>query len=52
MGYYKTQLKSGVTVELSASRHAGIMKYSFPEGEKHVLIDVSHVCCFIEYINS
>ncbi|KAJ5460041.1 uncharacterized protein N7458_001593 [Penicillium daleae] len=42
VGYYKTQLKSGVTVELSASRHAGIMEYSFPEGEKHVLIDVSH----------
>lgn len=44
MGYFKTQLKSGVTVELSASRHAGIMEYSFPQGEKHVLVDVSHVC--------
>ncbi|KAJ5623210.1 hypothetical protein N7490_011815 [Penicillium lividum] len=42
VGYYKTQLKSGVTVELSASRHAGIMEYSFPAGEKHVLVDVSH----------
>lgn len=43
VGYYKTRLESGVTVELSASRHAGIMEYSFPDGEKHVLIDVSHV---------
>lgn len=39
-----------LTVELSASRHAGIMEYSFPEGAKHVLIDVSHVCCFDEQI--
>ncbi|CAL5866270.1 uncharacterized protein PFLUO_LOCUS477 [Penicillium psychrofluorescens] len=42
VGYYKTHLKSGVIVELSASRHAGIMQYSFPKGEKHVLVDVSH----------
>lgn len=45
VGYFKTQLKNGVTVELSASRHAGIMEYSFPKGEKHVLVDVSHVRC-------
>jgi putative alpha-1,2-mannosidase len=43
VGYYKTNLQNGITVELSASRHAGIMEYSFPDGEKHVLIDVSHV---------
>ena len=49
MGYYETHLKSGVTVELSATRHAGIMEYSFPEGEKHVLIDVSHVSSSGEY---
>ncbi|KAJ5918112.1 hypothetical protein N7454_010487 [Penicillium verhagenii] len=42
VGYYKTQLESGVTVELSASRHAGIMQYAFPDGEKHILVDVSH----------
>ena len=42
VGYFKTQLKNGVAIELSASRHAGIMDYSFPEGEKHVLVDVSH----------
>ncbi|CAG8024975.1 unnamed protein product [Penicillium salamii] len=43
VGYFKTQLENGITVELSASRHAGIMEYSFPEGEKHVLIDVIYL---------
>ncbi|KAF2464924.1 uncharacterized protein BDR25DRAFT_328967 [Lindgomyces ingoldianus] len=31
-----------VTVELSGARHAVITQYSFPSGEKHVLVDVSH----------
>ncbi|KAJ5768395.1 hypothetical protein N7533_000978 [Penicillium manginii] len=42
VGYYKTRLQSGVEAELSASRHAGIMEYSFPKGEKHILVDLSH----------
>ncbi|KAI1825750.1 glycoside hydrolase family 92 protein [Xylaria intraflava] len=42
VGYYKTELENGVTVELSGARHAGIVQYAFPEGEKHVLVDVSH----------
>ncbi|KAL5359780.1 glycosyl hydrolase family 92-domain-containing protein [Aspergillus floccosus] len=42
VGYYQTQLRNGVRVEISASRHAGIMQYSFPPGEKHILVDVSH----------
>jgi putative alpha-1,2-mannosidase len=42
VGYFKTQLHNGVQVELSASSHAGIVHYSFPKGEKHVLVDVSH----------
>ncbi|KAL4810093.1 glycosyl hydrolase family 92-domain-containing protein [Aspergillus unguis] len=42
VGYYKTQLQNGVQIELSASRHAGVIQYTFPEGEKHVLVDVSH----------
>ncbi|KAH8703236.1 glycosyl hydrolase [Talaromyces proteolyticus] len=43
VGYFKTSLQSGVVAELSASRHAGIITYSFPKGQKHVLVDVSHV---------
>lgn len=43
VGYYKTELESGVTVELAGARHAGIAQYSFPaESERHVLVDVSH----------
>ncbi|KAJ9396215.1 CAZyme family GH92 [Paecilomyces variotii] len=42
VGYFKSQLQNGVTIELSGSRHSGIIQYSFPEGEKHVLVDVSH----------
>ncbi|KAB8070251.1 glycosyl hydrolase [Aspergillus leporis] len=42
VGYFSTRLQNGVQVELSASRHAGIMQYSFPKGEKYVLVDVSH----------
>ncbi|KAI1196856.1 glycoside hydrolase family 92 protein [Nemania serpens] len=48
VGYYKTKFESGVTVELSGSRHAGIVQYSFPEGEKHVLVDVSHYLPSVE----
>ena len=42
VGYYSTKLESGVEIELSASRHSGIMQYNFPKGEKHVLVDISH----------
>jgi putative alpha-1,2-mannosidase len=42
VGYFRTSLQNGVTAGLSASRHAGIMHYSFPGGEKHVLVDLSH----------
>ncbi|KAI0470744.1 glycosyl hydrolase [Xylariaceae sp. FL0804] len=43
VGYFKTSLESGVTIELSGARHSGIMQYTFPPaGEKHVLVDVSH----------
>ncbi|KAL3487353.1 glycosyl hydrolase family 92-domain-containing protein [Aspergillus germanicus] len=45
IGYYRAQTDEGVVVELSASAHAGIFRYTFPEDstENHVLIDVSHV---------
>ena len=45
VGYYRSDLESGVTVELAASAHAGMYRYSFPgeEGERAVVVDVSHV---------
>ncbi|KAK7749665.1 hypothetical protein SLS53_000243 [Cytospora paraplurivora] len=42
VGYYSTQLLNGVAVELSGARHSGFLQYSFPAGEKHILVDVSH----------
>jgi putative alpha-1,2-mannosidase len=48
VGYFKTQLQNGITIELSGSRHAGIMQYTYPTNasNKHVLVDVSHVRSF------
>lgn len=42
VGYYSTELLNGVSFELSATQHAGIIQYSYPEGEKHILVDLSH----------
>ena len=43
VGYYKTVLANGVTVEISATAHAGIVQYNFTSGaERHILVDVSH----------
>ena len=40
-GYYSVQLDNGIQVELSASTHAGIQRYTFPEGsQKFVLLDL------------
>ncbi|KAI0015442.1 alpha-1,2-mannosidase family protein-like protein [Xylariomycetidae sp. FL0641] len=44
VGYFKTKLASGVTAEMSASMHAGIMQYSYPADAdgRYVLVDLSH----------
>lgn len=42
VGYYSAQLLNGVKVELSAGRHSGIFQYTFPAGEQHILVDLSH----------
>ncbi|WYZ38518.1 hypothetical protein EsH8_III_000432 [Colletotrichum jinshuiense] len=43
VGYYKTSLENGVTAEMSASMHVGIIKYEFPsDAGRHVLVDLSH----------
>ncbi|KAL4865489.1 hypothetical protein BDV12DRAFT_211057 [Aspergillus spectabilis] len=45
VGYYRARTGDGVVVELSATAHAGIFRYTFPKGSanNHVLVDVSHV---------
>ncbi|KAJ5816504.1 hypothetical protein N7447_008737 [Penicillium robsamsonii] len=42
VGYFMTHLENEITVESSASRHAGIIEFSFPDGERHILVDISH----------
>ncbi|KAI8931791.1 hypothetical protein NX059_011428 [Plenodomus lindquistii] len=43
VGYFRTHFEAGVTVEVSASRHAGLYQYTFPAtSESHVLVDFSH----------
>jgi predicted alpha-1,2-mannosidase len=44
VGYYRSQLEGGITIELSASERAGFYQYTFPDQvQKSVVIDVSHV---------
>ncbi|KAF1990397.1 glycoside hydrolase family 92 protein [Aulographum hederae CBS 113979] len=44
VGYYKSFLANGVTVQLAATEHAALYSYEFPPSQKaNVLVDVSHV---------
>jgi putative alpha-1,2-mannosidase len=42
VGYYKSSLANGITVELTASEHAGLYRYTSP-GTFSIVVDVSHV---------
>lgn len=43
VGYYHTELLSGITVELAGTNHAGYFQYSFPSNSsKSVIVDVGH----------
>jgi predicted alpha-1,2-mannosidase len=43
-GYYRVLLKDyGINVELTATAHAGLHKYTFPASDKaHIVIDLTH----------
>lgn len=44
VGYYRSELQGGITVELAGSERAGFYQYTFPEqNQKAVVVDVSHV---------
>ncbi|KAI1807613.1 glycoside hydrolase family 92 protein [Daldinia bambusicola] len=45
LGYYKSSLSNGVTVELGATGKAGLFQYQFPDDADvtNVVVDVSHV---------
>ena len=43
VGYYKTSLANGVTAEMTATNHAGLIQYSYPDtGNRYLLVDLSH----------
>lgn len=42
VGYYKSSLSNGITVELAASEHAGLYNYIFTSAAS-IVVDVSHV---------
>jgi len=43
VGYYRTSLQNGIVAEMSASQHAGIMRYQYPaEKKNYLLVDLSH----------
>ena len=45
LGYYKSSLANGITVELSATNKAGMIRHNFPQNttKANVLVDVAHV---------
>ncbi|KAI0506483.1 glycoside hydrolase family 92 protein [Xylaria bambusicola] len=45
LGYYKSSLFNGITVEMGATGRAGMYVYEFPEDSRssNVVVDVSHV---------
>ncbi|KAF2270930.1 glycosyl hydrolase [Lojkania enalia] len=45
IGYYKSSLANGIVIELTATEHAGLYKYSFPSNSSgpSIVVDVSHV---------
>jgi len=43
IGWYKTRLANGVSIEMTASMHAGLLQYTFENSsERYILVDVSH----------
>lgn len=43
VGYYKSTLANGISIEVAATEHAGMYQYSFPTGVNSIVVDVSHV---------
>lgn len=41
-GYYEVTLDNGIKVELTTSTRVGMHRYTFPEGESSVIIDLTH----------
>ena len=41
-GYYSVKLGNGVLAELTATPHCGVHRYTYPVGERSLLLDLSH----------
>ncbi|KAK2797802.1 hypothetical protein FQN51_008258 [Onygenales sp. PD_10] len=43
VGYYRSNLQNGVVAEMSATHHAGILQYTYPNSTgRYILVDMSH----------
>lgn len=42
-GYYRVKLDNGITAELTATKHVGVHRYTFPKnGKRGIIIDLTH----------
>ena len=41
-GYYAVKLTNGVLAELTATSHCGVHRYTYPDDERSLLVDLSH----------
>ena len=41
-GFYEVTLNNGIKVELTTSTRVGMHRYTFPEGESSIIIDLTH----------
>lgn len=41
-GYYSVKLTNGVLAELTTTPHCGVHRYTYPEGERSLLLDLTH----------
>lgn len=41
-GYYSVKLANGVVAELTATPHCGVHRYTYPAGERSLLVDLTH----------
>lgn len=41
-GYYSVKLGNGVLSELTATPHCGVHRYTYPAGERSLLVDLTH----------
>jgi putative alpha-1,2-mannosidase len=42
VGYYSARTADNVSVELTATEHAAIYRYTFPEEDSSIIVDLSH----------